>query len=253
VLDLDAYLQRIAYDGPRAASAQTLQRLHLAHLLAVPFENLDISLGRAIQLDEAAVLAKIVHRRRGGFCYELNSAFAALLRALGFSVSLLSARVARQAGGFGPEFDHLTLLVEVDHPWLADVGFGDSFRLPLRLDDSEAQVQRLGSYRLDHQDDQVTLLRLVDEHWEPQYRFTLRPHAITDFAAMCRFHQTSPQSHFTQKRICTLATPEGRITLSDWHLITTIGAERREQVLADEVEERAALATHFGIVLDPAR
>jgi N-hydroxyarylamine O-acetyltransferase len=253
VFDLDAYLQRLAYDGPRTVTAETLQQLHPAHLLAVPFENLDISLGRSIDLDEVAVLAKIIDRRRGGFCYELNSAFATLLRALGYSVSLLSARVARQDGGVGPEFDHLTLLVHLDHPWLADVGFGESFRLPLRLDDPEVQMQPMGSYRLDHEDDQVTLLHRADGHWEPQYCFTLRPHAIADFAAMCRYHQTSPESHFTQKRICTRATLDGRLTLSDWRFIRTAGGWRHERVLADEDEYRATLATYFGVVLEPAR
>jgi N-hydroxyarylamine O-acetyltransferase len=111
MFDLPAYLQRLNYTGPLTSSAETLRALHQAHLLAVPFENLDIPLGRPIIPEEAALFRKIVEEGRGGFCYELNGLFAALLRELGFKVTLLSARVARAEGGFGPEFDHLTLLV----------------------------------------------------------------------------------------------------------------------------------------------
>jgi arylamine N-acetyltransferase len=104
-----SYLDRIAYSGSTGPTAENLRALHRAHLLAVPFENLDISLGRKIVANESAILAKVIDLRRGGFCYELNRAFAALLQALGFQVTLLSARVARESGGEGPEFDHLSL------------------------------------------------------------------------------------------------------------------------------------------------
>src|SRR5215211_6629735 len=156
-MDIHAYLNRIGYRGTLEPSAATLHALQRAHLLAVPFENLEIHLGRPIVLDQTALFDKIVRRRRGGFCYELNGLFAVLLRELGFEVTLLSAGVARANGDFGPEYDHLTLLVECplsvidsqlqpvvgDQPrttnygprtiWLVDVGFGDSFRAPPRL------------------------------------------------------------------------------------------------------------------------
>jgi arylamine N-acetyltransferase len=110
-------------------------------MLAVPFENLDISLGRKIICDESRFLHKIVNERRGGFCYEMNGAFAELLRALGFKVTLLSARVSGGDGSEGPEFDHLALRVDLDQPWLADVGFGDSFVEPLLLEPGLEQAQ----------------------------------------------------------------------------------------------------------------
>jgi arylamine N-acetyltransferase len=127
------YLHRIGYSGAREPTAAALRDLHRAHLFTVPFENLEISLGRKIVCDEPSFLRKIVDRRRGGFCYELNGAFAALLRELGFEVTLLSARVPRESGGSTPEFDHLALRVDLEEPWLADVGFGESFLDPLRL------------------------------------------------------------------------------------------------------------------------
>src|SRR5215208_6825945 len=134
-IEAKAYLSRIGHTGPRDPTIDTLRALHRAHLAAVPFENLDIHAGRPIRLDRSAFFRKIVGERRGGFCYELNGLFGALLEALGFEVTLLSARVAREGGGFGPEFDHLVLLVSAGGRWIADVGFGRSFEEPLSLDD----------------------------------------------------------------------------------------------------------------------
>jgi len=243
------YLKRINYHGSLEPTLQTLQALHEAHLLAVPFENLDIHLGRKILLDEASLWTKIVEQRRGGFCYELNGMFAWLLRALGFRVSMLSADVARDTGEFGPEFDHLTLLVHLEEDWLADVGFGNSFRQPLQMQDLLMQAQSRGIYRL-VQEGAYWILQYQDrKKWHPSYRFTLQPHELSDFTEMCEYQQTSPESHFTQQRICTIATRSGRITLSDQRLITTIDGERQERLLTGQEEYRAALAEHFGVVL----
>lgn len=260
------YLNRIDFPAPVASAAPepslaTLQTLHRTHLLAVPFENLSIHYGQPIILQEAALFDKIVQHRRGGFCYELNGLFAWLLRTLGFQVALLSAGVAHAAGGFGPEFDHLTLLVhQLDGAdWLADVGFGDSFRQPLRF---EAGLEQDGGdghpYRLLQAEqeseegikrDYWIVQQFSGEQWEPQYRFTLQPHILTDFTGRCHYHQTSPESSFTQKRICSLATPLGRISLSDLLLIRTVQGKRKEQLLPSEVEYREVLANRFGVVL----
>lgn len=122
-VDSARYLERINYHGSREPILPNLQALHEAHMLAMPFEDLDIPLGRAIVLNEAFLWTKIVEHHRGGFCYELNGLFALLLRTLGFQVDMLSAAAARSTGGFGPDFDHLTLLVHLEQDWLADVGF----------------------------------------------------------------------------------------------------------------------------------
>src|SRR5258708_24874467 len=141
-MEIDAYLRRIRYAGETEPSQNTLRSLHRSHMFAVPFENLDISLGRKIICEENRFLHKIVDERRGGFCYEMNGAFAALLRELGFQVTLLSARVSEGDGRNGPEFDHMALRVELDEEdWLADVGFGDSFVEPLRLEPGLEQEQ----------------------------------------------------------------------------------------------------------------
>src|SRR3954471_4293403 len=170
MLSAASYLDRIAYSGPTEPTAENLRALHRAHLLAVPFENLDISLGRKIVADESAILRKVVDLRRGGFCYELNGAFAALLRALGFNVTLLSARVARADGSEGPEFDHLTLLVDLEEPWLADVGFGESYVEPLQLKPDLEQKDPAGTFRLIEIGDRIHMQKLEpDGNWKPQY------------------------------------------------------------------------------------
>src|SRR6202158_2510152 len=258
-MEVQAYLQRIHYQvplPPRAGrpgndrpSIDHLRSLHRGHLFTVPFENLDIHLGRKIVCDEARILHKIVNEHRGGFCYELNGAFAALLRTLGFRVTLLSGRVAREDGSYGPEFDHLTLRVDLDEPWLADVGFGEGFLEPLRLASRMEQEQIGRIYRLTSIDAVFDLEVMPEGRWKKEYAFTLQPRELSDFAGMCHYYQTSPESHFTRQRICSLATPEGRITLSDEKLIETRRALRQETSLSGDHDWQAKLREVFGVVL----
>jgi N-hydroxyarylamine O-acetyltransferase len=244
------YLQRVRYAGSRQPTAETLRNLHRAHMLSVPFENLDISLGRKIICEEDSFLRKIVEQRRGGFCYELNGAFAALLRELGFKVTLLSARVPRDDGSSSPEFDHLALRVDMDEPWLADVGFGDLFNDPLRLQIGREQERDGRRFRIVEQPGWFQLDRAEpDGSWKPQYSFTLVPRHLDEFAAMCHYHQTSPESPFTRKKICSMATPDGRTTVSDRRLITTRNGEKTERLLNSENEWKMVLREHFGVIL----
>ena len=245
-----AYLERIRYTGPVTLTAETLRQIHRFHLLNVPFENLDIPLKRNIVCEETSFLRKIVERRRGGFCYEMNGAFAALLRSLGFKVTLLSARVPRQDGSEGPEFDHLALRVGLDEPWLADVGFGDSFVEPLRLKTGIEQEQFGRRYRIVEADGSLHVERTeLDGSWKREYSFTLQPRQISDFAAMCHYHQTSPESPFTRKKLCTIATLEGRVTLSDMKLIVTRYGRKEERMVRSDEEWRELLRNQFGVVL----
>lgn len=248
MVDVDAYLERIGYSGSRTPSADTLRYIHRAHLLSVPFENLDIGWGREIRMDQKAFVRKIVEHHRGGFCYELNGAFSVLLQALGFHVTLLSARVPLADGSDSPEFDHLALRVDLNEPWVADVGFGDCFVDPLRLQIGLEQEQQGKWFRIVEAGDSLRLERRGGETgWKTQYLFGLKPRRLEEFAEMCRYHQTSPQSPFTGKRVCSRATPEGRITLSEMKLITTNGDRREERLLKSEAEWQAALADHFGV------
>lgn len=249
-MDVQAYLDRINYHGPLLPTAGTLRQLHVAHLLTVPFENLSIHVGEPIVLEDEPLFRKIVNRRRGGFCYELNGLFAALLRALGFEVAMLSAQVANVEGTFSRDFDHMALMIPLEERWLVDVGFGDSFAEPLLLDRRDAQVQGERAYRIVADDERLIVERADKSNgWKPQYRFTLEPFQYSDYAEMCEYHQTSPLSHFTTARICSLLTPRGRVTLNDMRLITTAGGERRELVVATPEEYTEMLRKHFGIVM----
>lgn len=251
-MNVDAYLKRIEYRGSRAPTAQTLRDLQVAHLLTVPFENLSIHNGETIVLDDNALFTKIVERRRGGFCYEVNGLFAALLRALGFQVAMLAAGTAKDSGEFSPEFDHMTLMVTLERRWLVDVGFGDSFLEPLLLDERGEQVQQTGRYHIVEAAPYVVLHHRKNDgdDWKSQYRFTLEPREFSDYDERCRYQQTSPDSHFTQKRICSRATHEGRITLSDMRLITTSGPGQRQERLLESLEEYdRILLQQFGIAM----
>ncbi len=238
-INSDAYLARLGLAEPPA----TLAELHVAHLLAVPFENLDIVAGREISIEPDEIWDKIVARRRGGFCYELNGLFARLLEALGYTVTLLSAQVIHADGRESHEYDHLVLRVDLDEPWLLDVGYGDCFREPMPLRPDSEFVDSLGrTYRL----------RVEGDVWEMsdaerQYHFTLSPRGLPEFEPMCRWQQTE-SPWFTGHRMCTIATPDGRVTLLDARLITTTGGERTEREI-DEAEVPELLATLFGVVL----
>ena len=250
-MDPKSYLERIGYRGSARPSLEVLSRLHKSHLLSVPFENLDIHTGRPIILSEDAFYEKIVKHRRGGFCYELNGLFTGLLRRLGFKVTILSGRVARKNGGFSPEFDHMTLLVTLKDRWLADVGFGDSFTEPKRPDFPGPQTDNGRVYRITRRAEGRLLSRWDGEKnlWEPQYLFSLRPRRLDDFVVRCRYHQTSPNSHFRKSRVCTLLTRDGRVTLTDARLILTRRARRIERPVKGQGEFERLLRKWFGINL----
>ncbi len=251
MFDTQAYLDRINYQGSTEPTAATLKALHYQHMLTVPFENLDIILGKSIVLDESAFYRKIVDQKRGGFCYELNGLFAKLLQELGFQVTLLSARVAIPAGGYGADFGHLVLLVELaDYSWLVDVGFGDSFREPIGFGPVSEQVRN--TYRLVAEEAGywILLQRPKSEQQEQAlYLFTLEPRKLEDFKNLCLYQQTSPDSIFTKGRLCTRATIEGRITLTDKVLLITTGTEKQEYPVTSEEHYQSLLKEHFGIVL----
>lgn len=250
-MDVAAYLDRIEYRGPLDPHVETLRRLHLAHLLHVPFENLSIHQHEPIVLNDEALFEKIVTRRRGGFCYELNGLFGALLGAVGFKVSKLSAQVAGDEGKFSADFDHMTLLVEsADQRWLADVGFGECFIEPLPFETAAEQRQQETRYRIRNDGERFVLESALEgAAWKAQYRFNLNPYQYSDYEAMCRYHQTSPDSHFTRKRIVSRLTPEGRITLSDVRLIVTENGKRSETDVVNDTEYCEILRDNFGIVV----
>jgi len=246
---IDDYLARLGLKCPASADLEALRQLQRAHLLTVPFENLSVHLGEPIVLDQAALVAKVVRLRRGGFCYELNGAFAALLTALGYRVSMLSARVFGPGGQPGPPFDHLTLRVDLAEPWLVDVGFGRFAMRPLRLGFDGDQPDPGGTFRVaDGPAGDGEFDVFLDS--EPAYRVDPRPYALSDFAPTCWWQQTFPGSHFRKSLTCSISTTSGRVTLSGDRLIVTEEGERREHILASDAEILAAYRRYFGITLD---
>jgi N-hydroxyarylamine O-acetyltransferase len=241
------YLERIGASARGEPTIELLRELHLRHQRTVPFENLSIHLGEPIVLDAAALAEKIIDRRRGGFCYELNGMFAALLRALGFPVTLLSAQVFGPDGDVSNPFDHLVLRVDLDDRYLADVGFGAHSSYPLRLDWPEPQPDPGGEFLVvDAPDGDVDVLH----DGSPVYRVEARSRRLADFGPTCWWQQTSPDSHFTHSLTCSRLTPEGRVTLSGSRLITTVAGERTETILDGDDAVREAYRTGFGIELD---
>ncbi len=247
--DVERCLNRCAYNTPTKPTLATLGALQLAFLLKIPFENLDIHLGRPIRLSTDSIYEKIIMKNRGGFCYECNILFFDLLKMLGFRVDYLSARMVTE-NGVGPEFDHMVLLVHLDHDYLVDVGNGQSCREPLRIDgtnsvSSEGYVYRVGNYNRDY----ALLYRQPDKAWRPRFIFSLRPRQRAEFSDMCHYHQTSPDSIFTRQRLVTMATPEGRVSLTDMQLVITNRAEKHESVVYSKDQYEAILRQKFGIVI----
>lgn len=258
-LDIQAYLQRIGCSGDQAPTLMTLREIQWAHLQRVPFENLDIRpLHRSISLIPEAVYDKIVSRRRGGFCYELNGLLAIMLRGMGYRVAMVSASFIEPDGSTSPAFDHLSLLVDVpaqEGRWFIDVGAGStSPARPIVLVDGRetTQAETGRDFRV------LATARGWEMHsratgagalWHPDTTFTDEPRELRDFADRCRFQETAPDSHFTQGPLCSLNTMGGRITISGNRLIETKDAERIERDIAPEAFHDVLLS-RFGVRLD---
>ncbi|OJF15209.1 arylamine N-acetyltransferase family protein [Couchioplanes caeruleus] len=243
-----AYLDRIGGEPPAVVDAAALRRLHRAHLTAVPFENLSIHLGEAVSLDPDALVDKLVRRHRGGFCYELNGAFALLLEALGCRVTRVAARVF-DGDQLTPPFDHLALVarpVDGSGPWLVDVGFGRHSVYPLHFAERAEQHDPGGQFTLverDHGDVDVLL------NGTAQYRVERRERTLADFVPACWWHATSPDSHFRRGPVCSRLTADGRVSLSGRRLTVTGVGGRAEHDLAGDDDALVAYREHFGIDL----
>ncbi|GGK45481.1 arylamine N-acetyltransferase family protein [Streptomyces flaveus] len=259
----DAYLRRIGAERPALPTVEALRELQLRHLLTVPFENLSIHLGEEIVLEEKQLLDKVVGARRGGFCYELNGAFGALLAELGFEVELLAARVYGEGERLGIPFDHLALRVgTVDGgDWLVDVGFGANSHYPLAFGERGEQMDPAGTFRLVEAGADPAGVRGgaagsgdldVLRDGTPQYRLELRPRVLGDCVSGAWWHSTSPVSHFTRSLVCSRVTDDGgRITLSGRKFTVTAPEGTKEgSDLATDEEVLEVYRERFGILLE---
>jgi N-hydroxyarylamine O-acetyltransferase len=248
-MQIESCLERIRYDGPRNPTLNVLSSLQEAFLLSVPFENLDILEGRDIVLSSRAVYDKIVLKHRGGVCFERTLLFFELLKALGFRAELLSCRMVRN-GVIGPDYEHMALLVRLGHDHLVDIGDSHGCRTPLRIDGSDAPLADDALFRIQACEQGYALMsRHGSAEWSVRFVFDLIPHNAAEFEAMNRFHQTSPESSFTGRRLVTLPTPDGRISLIDRQCVITAGESRRMSRISSDEEYRECLKRLFGIEL----
>lgn len=250
-LDIDAYFDRIGYEGSRLPTQQTLNALILAHTQSVPFENLDVLLRRPIQLDVSSLMQKLVYARRGGYCFEQNALFMEVLRALGFEVQPISARVRLQRPrDFIPPRTHMFLRIKIEgRSWLADVGVGALSPTAALLLETEThqrtphETRRLITWegRLIHQ-------ALLGTEWADICEFTLEEMPPIDREVANWFTSAHPQSHFLNRLIAAKATPEGRKTLLNWEFSQRgLDGVAHSRTLKNQADLRSVLATEFGL------
>lgn len=248
-MNVQHYFERIDYKGPTAQTVEVLSQLQLVHLLTVPFENLDI--GNHVKIDLDNLYDKIVIRRRGGFCYELNGLFYQLLKEIGFDVIIISARVYNEkTKNYSPEYDHMALIVSISNAhYLVDVGFGEFALSPININPGTVTDDSKGIFKIDFFRENYKIVQKENEEggWTPEYIFTESRRSVDEFYERCLYHQTSPESHFTQKRICSLPTPAGRISLTDNTLKITTKGVITEEELHDEKQVQQVLWNYFGI------
>jgi len=230
------YLERIGYSGEIEMNIDVLSDLQKLHLLSIPFENLYIHSNTPINLDIKSIYNKIVVNRRGGFCYELNGLFHELLLQLGYCSKMISARVYKKEKGYGKEYDHLVIIVRLNQiDYLVDVGFGEFVFHPLRLEIDIKQEDERGVFFIDKYDDEYYRVnKIVDNEAVPQYIFKTKARKYEEFKAMCDFHQTSPDSHFTLKKFVGIPIENGRITLIGDTLKLVNGSNETERTIEEE-------------------
>jgi len=250
--DLDAYLGRIGYDGPHAATLDVLRALHLLHPAAIPFENLNPFLGLPVTLDAQTLQAKMVDQPRGGYCFEQNLLFMDALRALGFQVSGLAARVMwNRPPDFLTPRSHMLLRIELDgETWLADVGFGGLTQTaPLRLAPGEQETPH-ENFRLVEQDGHFLSQALAGGAWRTLYRFDLAENFEVDYAVTSYFLSTSPQSQFVTGLMLARPLPDRRLALANNRLTTHwLGGRSERRELADAGALADAIEGEFGIAI----
>lgn len=254
-VDLDAYFARIGYSGPRTPTLETLRALHASHPAAIPFENMDVLVGRPVDIAPAAIDAKLVAGGRGGYCYEHNGLFKRVLRALGFEVEGLAARVQWMAPPDAPPRPktHMALRVVIDgEPWLADVGFGGCVpTAPLRLGERGPQPTAWETFRIVPSGPFTRLEAQIGDRWEPLYTFA--PHAMedVDYELGNWYVSAHPASIFRTVLMAARTEPDVRYTLNNAGLTVRHpdGGEERQTLDAAGLER--VLAERFGLPVAP--
>ncbi len=235
-----------------AADLENLKLLQRQHLLTVPFENLDIHWKRPIVLNDKCFYDKIIVEKRGGFCYELNGLFYELLAEIGFQSKIISAKVSKGNGDFGAEYDHLAIITQIENDeYLVDVGFGDFIAEPLKFVLDVEQTDDNGVFLIRKFDENYfEVVKKDGDLWKSECIFTPLKRDLEEFTEMCRFHQTSPESHFTRGKVCSLMTTGGRKTLTDGKFVETINKQKKEIAVNSDEQFNQILADEFFIKLN---
>ena len=251
-MNIDAYLRRIEYSGNLQPSATTLADLHLAHATHIPFENLDILLGKTIKLDVESLERKLIDGRRGGYCFEQNLLYSAVLEQLGFAVTRLLARVRYRTTAVLPR-THMTLLVAFpDGKWIADVGFGaDGLLMPVPFGQGAESRQFLWTYRVVPEGDRWVMQSFREGGWLELYAFTLDPQEPVDYETANWYTSTHPNSRFVQTLTAQRLGADARLTLRNRELITDRGETVTSRKLQDQAEIVAVLGESFGLDFPP--
>ena len=252
-INLDAYFERIGYIGPRTATLETLRTLHRLHPQVIPFENLNPLLGLPVKLDLESLEQKMIHNNRGGYCYEHNLLFKAVLEALGFSVKGLAARVRwnKSDDEITPQ-QHMLLSVKVDGVcYIADVGFGGSSpSAPLLLELDTVQQTPHEYYRLITRGVEYLLQSKIDDEWKALYQFNLEEYYVPDYEVSSWYLSHHPESHFVNDLVAARTAPGRRYVLSDnTFKIHHLEGETEEQILKTPDELRLVLENKFKLTL----
>jgi N-hydroxyarylamine O-acetyltransferase len=246
--DLEAYLRRVGYTGPRQPALPVLEALHLAHATHIPFENLDILLGRPVLLDLASLQGKLVAGGRGGYCYEQNLLLAAALEELGFGVTRLAARVRYRTERILPRLHMLLLVGAEGSKWIADVGFGlEGLLAPVAFEAGRESRQFAWTYRVVEVAGEWMLQSLRGGAWTNLYSFTLEPQAAADYELANYYSSTHPDSRFTRTLVVQLPAPGARVALRNLELTTDRGSSVTTRMLAGDDELLAVLSGTFGL------
>lgn len=249
MMNVSDYLRRINIDKLKEDKFAALKQLQLQHLLNIPFENLDVIRKVPINLNVQSFYEKIITNRRGGYCYELNGLFHWLLKELNYECYLVAATVLRADRSYAMERSHATQIVELDQPYIVDVGFGDSTYQPLPLT-GEIKEDVSGKYRIKKVNNRTFELEREEKtgEWRSLQRIDLLPLKLDDFEEACHFNQTSPNSTFTKHDIATIATLDGRYTLSDDVMTITKNGEKEKRNI-NKSEKKQLLQSYFNIYL----
>jgi len=247
-IDLSAYLERIDYSGSLEPSHSTLESLHFAHATHIPFENLDVLLKRPIRLDIESLQDKMVRNRRGGYCFEHNLLFSAVLKELGFSVTQLAARVRYRSNRIPPR-THMLLLVDIDgSQFIADVGFGaEGLLLPIPFINNKPVQQHAWTYRIIDEDKRWILQSFRDNSWSDLYVFTLEPQYQIDYEVASHYVSTHPDSRFTQTLTVQQTLPDVRRTIRNNELIIDDGTTITSHQIQNDDHLLRILDQTFGL------